>query len=60
MHIPTPERLPLPPPLPSLYSPPEVKRPPQEDQGAPGDGDLLGRIAQGDLDFFQTFYGPCG
>ncbi len=57
MHIPTPERLPLPPPLPGLYSPPEEKLPSKEDQGAPGDGDLLGRIAQGDLDSFQAFYG---
>ncbi|HEX6899678.1 MAG TPA: RNA polymerase sigma factor [Thermoanaerobaculia bacterium] len=56
MHIPTPERIPLPVPPPGLYSPPEEKRP-QESQGAPGDGDLLDRIAQGDLDSFQTFYG---
>ena len=57
MHIPTPERIPLPVPLPGLYSPPAEKRPPQEAQGPAGDGDLLSRIAQGDLDSFQAFYG---
>lgn len=57
MHIPTPEYIRLPLPLPGLYSPPEEKRPQSEAQGASGDGDLLDRIAQGDLESFQTFYG---
>lgn len=55
MHVPTPERLP-PPPRPGLYPRREERRPARDGQAAPGDGDLLGRIAQGDLDSFQAFY----
>jgi RNA polymerase sigma-70 factor, ECF subfamily len=57
MHIPTPERLPLPLPPPGLYSPRETRRALQNVEAALGDGDLLGRIAAGDLESFQTFYG---
>lgn len=56
MHTPAPERLPLPLPPPGVYSPLEGKRLLQDIHAAPGDHDLLGRIAQGDLDSFQIFY----
>lgn len=56
MHIPTPERLPLPPPPPGRYPPREVARARQAVQAVTSDGDLLGRIAEGDLESFQAFY----
>lgn len=56
MHIPTPERLPLPPPPPGVYSAREGARVRQDIQATTSDGYLLGRIAEGDLESFQAFY----
>ena len=57
MQIATPEPLPLPLSRVGVYSFPETTRLLEGAQAAPSDAVLLGRIANGDLEAFQAFYG---
>ena len=57
MELVTPVHAVLPFPLPGVYLHQEIPRLPSGAQGSPGDAVLLGRIAAGDIDAFQAFYG---
>ena len=57
MQIATPEPLVLPLPPIDVYSAPEIPRVPAGAPASPSDASLLGRIAEGDLESFQVFYG---
>jgi RNA polymerase sigma-70 factor (ECF subfamily) len=56
MQIATPDPIPLAVALFGVYSAQETTRLLQGAEAAPGDTVLLGRIAQGDIEAFQTFY----
>jgi RNA polymerase sigma-70 factor (ECF subfamily) len=57
MELVTPVHTALPFPPPGVYWDQEIPRLPSGAQGSPSDAVLLGRIAAGDIDAFQAFYG---
>lgn len=57
MQLSAPIATPLPFVPPGVYSVQEIPRLLSGAQGSPGDAVLLGRIAAGDIDAFQSFYG---
>lgn len=57
MELATPVHTVLPFPPPGVYLDQEIPRLLSGAQGGPGDAVLLGRIAAGDIDAFQAFYG---